>query len=216
MKRGWLPAFLLAIPLATGCATSGPNTQSGAILGAGLGAIAGAIIGHQTGRAGSGAAVGAGLGAIAGGIMGNAVDRTEYDSAIRARRSRAEAEQALREVRSRNALSLSDIVQMANAGVSDEVIIAKIDQSNATFDLSSSDIIRLERSKVSDRVIEHMLERSSRSDSSAAPSSTTTPVYRTVERVYTPVWPRIVIGGTYGYSRGYHFGWGWGWGWRWR
>lgn len=53
-----------------------------------------------------------------------------------------------------------DVVKMAKAGISDDVIIAKIDQEKATFDLSAEDLASLKSAGVSERVLRRMTSRS--------------------------------------------------------
>lgn len=194
MKNITLIALLAIAPLAAGCTTSGRNTGAGVLLGSALGAGAGAIIGNQTGNAVDGAFIGAGLGGLTGGLIGNGLDRAEQEAAI----GDAQVEAALHEVQvSRGRLSILDVIRMSQAGVGDGLIIAKIDQSGSSFDLSASDIIDLKRSSVSDAVIQKMLQRSAPSYAATAPA----PGYRVVERTsYRYPRPTRVYAG-----RGYHY-----------
>ncbi len=52
---------------------------------------------------------------------------------------------------------VADVIKLANAGVSDDVIIAYIDKSQRAFALTTDDIIALNNSKVSSRVITAIL-----------------------------------------------------------
>jgi len=64
------------VALNSGCVSTGPNTQQGAVAGGALGALAGAIIGNNSGhRTLEGAAIGGAVGAVAGGTIGNSVDQ---------------------------------------------------------------------------------------------------------------------------------------------
>src|SRR6185369_11644022 len=67
---------LAMLPLFSGCAGTGPNTEQGAVAGGVLGAVAGGIIGNNSrgGNTVGGAVVGATAGAVAGGVIGNSVD----------------------------------------------------------------------------------------------------------------------------------------------
>ena len=104
MKKALVMVALATALLFSGCETSGPNTQQGAVLGGLGGAALGGIIGHQSGRGLEGAAIGAGVGALAGGVYGNAQDqknaeRLAYERQLAAdqaesARARAEAERA--------------------------------------------------------------------------------------------------------------------------
>ncbi len=51
-----------------------------------------------------------------------------------------------------------EIVKLAKAGISDDVIIAKIDQDKPVFNLSADDIADLKKQGVSEKVIQRMLE----------------------------------------------------------
>jgi hypothetical protein len=50
-----------------------------------------------------------------------------------------------------------DVIQMSCAGLSDSVIINKMDAAGAFFDISVADIIELKNAGVSDPVINHMI-----------------------------------------------------------
>jgi hypothetical protein len=146
-------AILAAMPLAAGCATPGDKTAIGTLLGAAVGAGTGAIVGNQSGHAGTGVAIGAGLGALAGAMIGNAFDNVDEQL----EESEARNAEILREIDAKGSLSILDVIRMSQAGLSDNLIIAKIDQSGSRFDLSPQDMIDLKRSGVSERVIEHMI-----------------------------------------------------------
>lgn len=129
----------------SGCAT---HTGTGALAGSGLGALAGAAIGSATGNAGKGALIGAGLGAATGGLIGAAADENDRRNAERIAALQAQGP----------ALSIHDVVQMAQAGVSDSVIINQIRNSNSVFHLTPSDVANLHNQGVSDAVIVAMQE----------------------------------------------------------
>ncbi|MEN8150573.1 MAG: YMGG-like glycine zipper-containing protein [Planctomycetota bacterium] len=146
--------LVLAVVLSAGCASTGRHAESGAVLGGLLGAGAGAILGHQSGDRNAGAAIGAGFGALTGSLIGGSLDDIERESKER----EARTERALHEVREREArLSILDVIRMSQAGVSDSLVIAKIEQTGSYYELSASEIIDLKRSSVSDRVISFML-----------------------------------------------------------
>ena len=130
----------------------------GVLLGAAIGAGAGAIVGHQRGHAGSGTAIGAGIGALTGGLIGNALDGQDEEMEERSALAEARVAAAHEEVRQAEALSPLDVIRMSQAGVSDDLIIAKMDQAQAHYRLSAAEIIDLQLSGVSDRVIRRMLE----------------------------------------------------------
>jgi hypothetical protein len=103
--------------------------------------LTGAIIGNQTGHAGGGAAIGGAIGALTGGLIGNAHDRTE---------------QQIQAAEARSQLGVTDVVQMAQSQLSDEVIINHIRTSGSVFQLSAQDTIWLKQNGVSDRVVSEM------------------------------------------------------------
>lgn len=132
--------------LSTGCQTTS-RAETGALAGAGLGGTMGALIGSQNGRAGSGAVLGAMAGAVVGGLAGEAEDaRDERDAAI----AQAQYE---RDVAARQSVTNYDLITMAQAGVTDAVIVNSVKTRGGQFDLSPSAIIELKSRGVSDNVI---------------------------------------------------------------
>jgi hypothetical protein len=61
-------------------------------------------------------------------------------------------------VRRPQPLTLADIISMSKAGLSDEEIMRRIDQTRSVFRLSSDQILLLRNENVSARVIDYMLE----------------------------------------------------------
>lgn len=55
-------------------------------------------------------------------------------------------------------LTQADIISMVKAGVPDEEIIRRIDDTRTVFRLSSDDVVRLRNEGVSDRVVNYMLD----------------------------------------------------------
>lgn len=138
------------ILLATGCRTAS-HAESGALVGAGVGSALGAVIGHQSGHTPGGAVVGALAGAMVGGLAGDAEDaREERDAAISYSRYREE-EAAYHA--SKIAVTNLDLIDMAEAGLSDRVIVNAVQTRGGQFDLSPSAIIELKRHGLSDSAI---------------------------------------------------------------
>jgi hypothetical protein len=52
----------------------------------------------------------------------------------------------------------TDIISMTKAGMTDEEIIRRIDDTRTVFRLNSDDVVRLRNEGVSDRVVTYMLE----------------------------------------------------------
>jgi len=145
--------FATSAVVLTGCQypNGEPNyTGSGALIGAG----SGALIGGANGRGGNGSLIGAAIGAIAGTIVGSAMDEQQRE------RLRAQAPQTFTRVEQGQPLSVADVKAMAQAGVSEEIIIAQIRNSRAVYRLSAADIIDLHNAGVSDRIIDFMINSS--------------------------------------------------------
>ncbi len=191
----------LAIALVTvGCQTpeGAPDyTATGALTGSTIGAITGAIIGHQSGRGGEGAAIGGAIGALTGGLIGHSIDQEQRA------RLRTHAPDTLVRIERGQPLGLADIKAMAQAGVSDEVIISQIRATGSTYRLSAADIIELHNAGVSSKVIDYMINTAGQAPRSEVRVRETRVVYAPeppppmiVERVTVCPGPRYVwIGG---------------------
>jgi uncharacterized protein YcfJ len=136
----------------TGCMTpqgKPDNTASGAL----TGAVVGAIIGSTAQDPGAGAAVGAAVGALAGGAVGHGIDQAQD---VQEARLRAQAEQQA-QVQDTEPLTIDDVISMARARISDDLIISQIRNSRTVYHLRTADIVDLKRSGVSERVIDFMI-----------------------------------------------------------
>ncbi|HUI05446.1 MAG TPA: YXWGXW repeat-containing protein [Verrucomicrobiae bacterium] len=169
MKYPVIGSMVLAAGLVLmGCETPEgrpDRTASGALAGGAIGAGSGAIIGSMTGHAGEGALIGGALGALTGGIIGNAMDQQQRE--ILAQQS----PQTLQRVEQGQPLGLADIKALANAGVSDEVIISQIRNSRTVYHLSTAEIIDLKDAGVSEKVIDFMINTPSLGPYSSAASA---------------------------------------------
>jgi osmotically inducible lipoprotein OsmB len=146
-KMRWLALLLLA---GVGCSSMN-NTEKDGLMGAGAGAATGAVLTR-------GNPVGAVIGGLFGGLVGASIgsDQDRHDDrnkAIVQAQANAAANAA------RNQMSLQEIVQMAQTGVSDAVIIRQMDSTGSVFALTSVDIQYLHDQRVSDQVISAMLAR---------------------------------------------------------
>ena len=117
------------------------NTETGALAGAGIGGLGGAILGSAVRAPVAGAAIGAAVGGLTGAAIGNDKDRQEARAAA---------------VAQSRALGLTDVAQMAQQNVPDDIIINQIRTSPTVFNLSSTDITWLRENRVSDAVIREM------------------------------------------------------------
>lgn len=148
-RSSWSTLLSSATFLLVGCSTMS-NTEKGVGAGGLIGAGTGALIGHATGHTGAGALIGAGVGALSGGLVGNAVDESEKKAEARAAAA------------ARGPLGLTDVAQMAQAHISDDVIISQIRATGSVFRLSSNDTIWLKENGVSDAVVQEMLATATR------------------------------------------------------
>ena len=128
-----------------------PNyTGSGALIGGGAGAVTGAAIGGPR-HGGEGALIGAAVGALTGGLIGSSMDQQQRE------RLRQQAPQTYTRVDQGQPLSVADVKALAQAGVSDDVIISQIRNSHTVYHLGAADIIDLRNAGVSNPVIDCMI-----------------------------------------------------------
>lgn len=136
-------AVLASAALSNGCAGMS-NTDRGVLGGGAAGAGIGAAVGSLTHHTGAGAVIGGLTGAVAGGLIGNAVDEKQH------------REEAARYAATHPPLSLQDVVNLTHQGVSDDVIIAQIQNTGSVFALTADQIVWLNNSGVHDCVIRAM------------------------------------------------------------
>ncbi len=182
VAAGVLPALL-----ACGCAGMS-NTEKGALAGGGIGAGAGALIGSATHHTGVGAVAGGALGALAGGLTGNAIDESE---------KKQQAQIAAATAAQRAPLGLTDIVNMVQQHITDDVIISQIRTTGSVYRLSPSDINWLKQNGVSDAVVMEMQATATRYPRRVY---TATPVYQEPVYIYEPPPPPVSVALGFGYS----------------
>ncbi len=124
------------------------DTATGTVAGGAFGAITGAIVGGRSHR-GEGALIGAGVGALTGNVLGRAQDQADQRRAANG----ASVVAGMNQQAAAAAVTNYDVVGMAKAGVSDDLIISTIQSRGARLDLSPQGLIALKQSGVSDRVI---------------------------------------------------------------
>jgi len=125
------------------------RTATGALTGGAIGVASGALLGGR--HAGPAALVGGALGAVAGGLIGHSMDQEAQA------RLRQQAPQTYARLDQGQPLNLADVKALAEAKVSDEVIVSQIRNSRTVFHLSSADIIDLKNSGVDENVIDFMI-----------------------------------------------------------
>jgi hypothetical protein len=183
MNRKWLSSVILPALFLCGCENMS-NTEKGVGAGGLLGAGTGAIVGHALGSTGAGALIGAGVGAVSGGLIGHAVDESEKKT------------QAQIAASAPGPLGLTDVVQMVQAHVTDDVIISQIRTTGSVFHLSSNDTIWLKQNGVSDVVVQEMLASANRVPRRVY---TAAPVYAQPVYVYEAPPPPVSVGVGFGY-----------------
>ena len=175
MKWNKLNAATLAVAASAvvlaGCAYPNGepnNTGTGMLTGAAVGAASGAVIGGR--NAGAGALIGGAIGAIAGGLIGSSMDEQQREYL------RQQAPQTYARVEQNQPLAVADVKALAQAKVSDDLIISQIRASRTVYHLSVADIIDLRNSGVSEKVLDFMINTPSTigGTSEVAPAPATT------------------------------------------
>ena len=179
------------------------DTREGTITGAGLGAITGALVGGKKNWEG-GALIGAGIGALTGRAIGNSRDTADAQQVAI---GSSVAAQATAQAQA-TAVTNYDLVQMSNAGLSDDVIISTIRSRGGRFDMSPSGLISLKQSGVSDRVV--MAAQQTPGSNVATPINPQ-PTIQIAQPPAVYVRPAPVIHYYHGprHHRGYHHHWHW-------
>src|SRR5690349_7258754 len=124
------------------------DTAGGTIVGGALGAITGAAVAGRKDR-GAGALIGAGVGAVTGNLLGRSKDAADERRAA----TGAAVVGQMNQQAAAAAVSNFDLLQMSQAGISDDVIISTMRSRGARIDLSPQSLIALKQQGVTDRVI---------------------------------------------------------------
>ena len=156
MRRFLAVALLIVAP---SCA--GTYASRGGLIGGALGAGTGAIIGAQTGAAAPGAIIGAGIGLVSGALIGGGLDEVEAKSRapepIRYETRYVEPPPPPPPPPHEPPLDHDGVIRLAQSGVSDRVIVAKIRSSPHAFRVTVEDVLVLREAGVSDAVIDAMI-----------------------------------------------------------
>jgi hypothetical protein len=149
-----------------GCGVAGcqTKTQTGLLAGGAGGAGIGAAIGSASGNAGKGALIGGAIGLIGGGLVGGAMDaadekearRQKEEQARENRRYLSDEHPAGGAPAARARITQDDVVNWSRQGLSEEVIIDRIERGDVTFNLTAGDENSLASRGVSDNVIRAM------------------------------------------------------------
>jgi hypothetical protein len=148
------------------------GATGGAVIGGVTGAAIGGIVGHQKDKAGKGALIGGAVGAIAGAAIGNEKDKQtarqySYNNGYHSQGHYHVQPVPTRTIYStpttypsrthihttRVPVTISEVANMTQSGVSDHVIISHIQANGVAARPSSNDIVFLSQHGVSDAVI---------------------------------------------------------------
>ncbi len=163
------------------------RTATGALAGGGIGAASGAIIGGATGNPAEGALIGGALGAITGGVVGHLMDREEQE------RLQAQAPQTYVRIEQGQPLGIADVKALAQAKLSDDVIISQIRNSRTVYHLSAADIIDLKNAGVSEKVIDYMINTPTSAGGAAAVVTPAAPAPTVVEAPPPPPPTEVIV-----------------------
>lgn len=177
MRTRSIALLLLACGPLTPSVLAQGHTERGAVLGGVTGALAGAAIGDKNDETAAGALIGGAVGLLTGATIGNSVDQHH---------AYAQAAQQQRITQWSRAVSTSDVVSMADTGISDSVIINHIHENGVRRRLEVPDVISLHQQGVSEAVIASMQRARLAGHASPRPLSYQPPVvvqeYRYVPR----------------------------------
>ena len=135
------------------------HSQRDATVGGLTGAIAGSLIGDHNGNAGAGAVIGGVVGAVAGGLIGDAKDQQEWVQRRRqmiAQSSRNGSLITPQLSQTNNAVTNQDVLQMVQAGLSNQVIVNQINQRGIAQTLTVQEIINLHQQGVNETILTAM------------------------------------------------------------
>jgi len=175
----WL---LLVATSVLGCQSSN-YAERGTAIGALTGALAGAAIGENNGKAGAGAVIGTAVGALAGTAIGESSDAdiARNNAIIQERLGRQLA----------GAVTVDDVIVMAQANLSDDVIITHVRANGVANPPRREDLITLSNAGVSDAVIKAM--QTAQPPTPSVPSSVSSgrrPVVIEEHHYISPPYPR--------------------------
>ncbi|MBA3315397.1 MAG: hypothetical protein M3552_05670 [Planctomycetota bacterium] len=177
--------LLLLTVFAAGCASpyaADRGALFGGVMGAGLGAVAGAAVGDPL----AGAAIGGVAGTMTGAVVGGAIDDVEA-------RNRAEIAAHLGRPVPTGAVTVPDVISMAQAGVSEQVIATHVRNHGLIRPLTTNDIIYLQQNGVTPLVVQAMQSSPGPVVAQPQPVYPAAPAY-----VVSPAPPPVVIVDPYG------------------
>lgn len=149
IKKKWVVSAGLCCLLSLSSCQN--KTEGGALSGGAIGAIAGGLIEGGPG----GIILGGAIGAITGGLIGHSLDENEK------RKLDQESPGTSRRVERNMKLSVTDIVALIHAGVNNSTIMAQIQKTHSTFNMTAADIIQLKEGGADETLINFMIQNES-------------------------------------------------------
>src|SRR5690606_18892589 len=138
--------YLALVVLSACTMNTGTGMIGGGVFGAGVGAIGGG---------GRGALIGSAAGVIAGGLIGASLD--EQDRKVMEKNSTRNVDRMDRGEQ----LTINDVIKLSQGGVSDDMILRYLKQTESFYQLSQTQVRRLQEAGVSQRVINEMIASAS-------------------------------------------------------
>ena len=149
--------FVMTAAIAMLNAQAQSRTQDGATVGGVTGAVIGGIIGHQNHETPEGALIGGAVGVIAGGMIGNAQDQQmARENSYRQQIYRQQQMIQAQNQPVRRSATIAEVIEMANNGIGDSVIINHLQANGIERKLDVHDIISMHQQGVSEAVIASM------------------------------------------------------------
>ena len=179
IQLGLCTASLLSFASIAEAQAQNIYTRNGALLGGVTGGVIGGIVGHQRGDTAEGALIGGAVGAVAGGVLGNNKDHAErqryqqyqsqhyYHHHHHRSRPVVVSSPTVVEQRtyvpvhtkvatSRRPVTVSEVISMAQSGVSDSVIVSHLQSNGVANTPDVNEVIWMSEKGVSDYVITFM------------------------------------------------------------
>ncbi len=100
------------------------------------------------------------------------------------------------------AFGTKDVIQMYRDGISDSLIVQKIEHSGTTFHLDANDLRKLRDAGVSDEIVSAML--ATEDQNGHGPYYYPYYPYYPYDPYYYPYVPRVTVGLGFGFCRGYY------------
>lgn len=102
-------------------------------------------------------------------------------------------------------MSIQDVIDLSNAGVSDDVILSQIKATQTVFELTTNDIIQLKKAGVSGRVISQMISSANQQPAQRRRAYYADGAYYGYPYYYGYPWYPFTFAFNFGFHRFHHF-----------